>query len=53
MCQKYDPIGHGVLDARVWLLIVGHGEIAIETLDTALRVRLFTAGANRVFKPRP
>jgi hypothetical protein len=28
MCLKYDPIGPGVNAARVWLLIVGHGEIA-------------------------
>jgi hypothetical protein len=41
------------LDTQEWLLIIGHWETAIETLDTALRVRLFTAGANRVFKPRP
>jgi hypothetical protein len=39
MCQKYDPIGPGVTDARVWLLIVGHGEIAIETLDLILAMR--------------
>jgi hypothetical protein len=42
----HDPIEPGGLDVRIWLLIMGHGENAIETLDTALRVRLFTAGAN-------
>jgi hypothetical protein len=42
MCQKFDPIKPGVpgvLDARVWLLIVGHGENAIETLDFFLAMR--------------
>ena len=33
MCRERDAIEPGVLDVQVWLLIVGHGEIAIETLD--------------------
>jgi hypothetical protein len=39
MCNKFDPIEPGVFDARVWLLIVGHGEIVIETLDLFLATR--------------
>jgi hypothetical protein len=33
MCKKSDPSELGVLDVRARLLILGHGEIAIEVLD--------------------
>jgi hypothetical protein len=33
MCHKRNPIEPGVLDIRVWRWIVGHGEIAIMTLN--------------------
>jgi len=39
MCQKCALIKPVVNGARVWLLIVGHGENAIETLDRFLAMR--------------
>ena len=36
MFPKYDSCQPGMLDARVWPLIVGHGEIFIEALEAAL-----------------